>query len=185
MSRADRRKWDSIYRERGRASTEPAALLVRFAGELPVRGRALDFGGGSGRNGVWLAGRGLDVTVADISPVGLDLTRAAGRDIATVEIDLELEPAPPGPWDLIIDFHFLHRPLFAALSGLLAPGGLFVFAQPTAANLERHPKPGRRFLLDDGEAASLVPAGLEIVHLAEGWTVEGRHEAEIVLRKPR
>ena len=52
-----------------------------------------------------------------------------------------------GPWDLILCCHYLHRPLFPAIAAALAPGGLFVFTQPTRTNLERHARPGAPFLL--------------------------------------
>jgi hypothetical protein len=41
-----------------------------------------------------------------------------------LRVDFEVEPVPPGPWDLILVFHYLHRPLFEQFEGLLAPGGL-------------------------------------------------------------
>ena len=86
---------------------------------LPTRGRALDIAGGAGANAVWLASQGWDVTLADISPVGLAVAdehaRSAGVVLRTLEIDLEREPFPPGPWDLIVCVRFLWRPLFAII----------------------------------------------------------------------
>lgn len=159
LSDADRAKWDTRYAERG-ALDEPSEMLVSLVGELPTSGRALDVAGGAGRNSVWLAGRGLDVTAVDVSAVGLSLAReraaAAGVSVATVVADLETDPLPAGPWDLIISFHYLHRPLFDQFPLVLAPGGVLVFVQPTQKNLERHDKPPRRFLLDEGELAGLA-----------------------------
>jgi hypothetical protein len=51
-------------------------------------------------------------------------------------------------------------------------------------NLERHSRPPREFLLDEGEARRLVQ-GWEVVHAEEGWLTEGRHEALIIARRPR
>jgi tellurite methyltransferase len=62
---------------------------------------------------------------------------------------------------------------------VLAPDGLLVFAQPTRSNLQRHPHPSARFLLEDGELPRLLQ-GLEVVSYSEGWTDEGRHEARLV-----
>ena len=49
----------------------------------------VDIAGGAGANALWLARRGLDVTLADISPVGLALAedecRARGVEAADPE----------------------------------------------------------------------------------------------------
>ncbi len=187
MSLAERTKWDARYRASSPSFT-PSPFLAELDAVLPRRGRALDVGGGAGRNALALARRGLDVTLADISPVGLDLARAeaerAGVPLATVALDfeLELDATPAGPWDLILQLHYLHRPLFARYPALLAPGGLLVVVHPTRTNLERHSKPGPDFLLEDGELPGLV-SSLEIVRYEEGWLDEGRHEARLVARR--
>lgn len=187
MPSADREKWDRKYRDGEHATGDPAGLLIRFAEQLPRAGRAIDVAGGAGRNAVWLAARGLDVTIADISPVGLELAsqrgRQAGVSLDRLEVDLERQPFPAGPWDVIVCFHYLHRPLFAQFFRALVPGGWFVFAQPTKSNLQRHPRPSERFLLDDGELLTLVD-GWDIVHYEEGWQADGQHMANLVARRP-
>ena len=131
-----------------------------------------EIAGGGGRNSIWLAQRGLEVTLTDISPVGLAIARsraeAAKVKLTTVEADLELGPIPPGPWDLIVSVCYLWRPIFERYPAALAPGGMLVVIQPTKRNLERHDKPPADFLLDDGELPTLV-RGLEIVRQEEGW----------------
>jgi methylase of polypeptide subunit release factors len=84
VSERDREKWDQKYTERGRATRETSAFLQSLDAVLPRSGRALDVGGGSGRHAIWLAGRGLDVTIADVSEVGLKLARddAAAAGVA-------------------------------------------------------------------------------------------------------
>ena len=80
MAEADRRKWDARYRERGAGLREPSGFLDALDDLLPRRGRALDVAGGTGRHALWLARRGLDVTLADISGVALEVAREeAGR----------------------------------------------------------------------------------------------------------
>jgi SAM-dependent methyltransferase len=184
MSDADRLKWNARYREE--APPRAVSAVVRAVEDLlPRRGRALDVAGGAGRHAVWLAQRGLTVTLADVADEGLERAReaAAGAAVAveTVAVDLEAAPLPAGPWDLILCFHYLHRPLFASFAASLAPGGVLVAVQPTLANLARHPKPGAAFLLAEGEMRGLV-APLAIVQYDEGWLEEGRHEARVVAR---
>jgi tellurite methyltransferase len=187
MSQADREKWDVRYRTQGPESTAPSSFLTSI--ELPGRGRALDVAGGAGRNALWLARHGLDVTLVDISAEGLVLASAAaakaGVSLSLVAADLESDALPPGPFDVIISFNFLRRGLFAAFAPALAPGGLLIYLQPTRSNLERHPRPPADFLLEDGELPKLVQ-GLEILRYEEDWSTDDspRHEARLVARKP-
>jgi tellurite methyltransferase len=184
MSEQDRQKWNTRYRE-GTGALEPSAFLRSLAERLPRAGRALDVAGGAGLDALWLARRGLDVTLVDISEVALERAAEAAREAGVVlrlqRLDLETEPLPPGPYHLVVCLNYLLRPLFAELPKVLAPGGLLVFAQPTRSNLQRHPHPSARFLLEDGELPRLVQ-GLEVVSYTEGWTDEGRHEARLVAR---
>jgi len=182
MTDQDKTRWNERYRAGGGA-TAPSAFLLSLDDVLPRSGRALDLAGGRGRHALWLAGRGLSVTLADVSDEGLALARQAaaldGVALTTLEVDLEAEPVPPGPWDLILVFHYLHRPLLGRIPATLAPGGLFVCCHPTRTNLERHTRPGPDHLLEEGELPGLI-AGLEVLRYEEGWTEEGRHEARLV-----
>jgi SAM-dependent methyltransferase len=186
MSDFDRQKWNAKYAAE-EAPREPSHGLVALDRYHPRSGRALDVACGAARHGIWLAQRGLDVTVADISAVALKLAleRAAERGvtIAPLEIDLEQEPFPAGPWNLIVSVCYLQRSIFASYPAALAPGGSLVVIQPTKRNLERHAKPPRDFLLEEGELPRLIQ-GLEIVHFEEGWSADDRHDAVVVARKP-
>ena len=186
MTPGDRQRWNARYAAEG-APPSPSAFLVGLDDILPRHGCALDVAGGAGRNSLWLARRGLTVTLADVSDVALSLALDAAREeglpLRTIEVDLEAAPLPDGPWDVIVCTDFLHRPLFASFASVLSPGGWLAFAHPTRRNLERHPRPGPRHLLDEGECARLV-RGLEVVRLAEGWFDDGRHEARLVARRP-
>ncbi|GGL47621.1 class I SAM-dependent methyltransferase [Halocalculus aciditolerans] len=64
------------------------AYLEQF---LPASGRVLDAGGAAGRYAVWLAERGYDVTLVDVSETQLDIARAeldarGLRDRVTVHV---------------------------------------------------------------------------------------------------
>jgi SAM-dependent methyltransferase len=185
MPEFDRTKWDAKYADPEFAARAPSAVLLSLEKFLPRQGRAIDVAGGAGRNAIWLAQRGLDVTIADVSVVGLALAEQraseAGVPIHTLCTDLEEKPFPPGPWDLILSVRYLRRPLFKIYPQVLAPGGTLVVIQPTQTNLERHAKPPAEFLLDDGELPGLV-FGLKIVHFEEGWLADGRHDAVVVAR---
>ena len=186
MATEEREKWDRRYRDPEPPTTEPSELVTGLAPLLPTKGQALDVAGGAGRHAIWLAQRGLDVTVADISRVGLALARqraqAVGLDIRTQGVDFETEPIPPGPWDLILCVHFLERCLFPQFAESLRGGGVLVYLHPTRTNLERHAKPPAPFLLEEGELRELA-AGLDIIRYDEAWRADGRHQALLVARR--
>ena len=187
MSDTDREKWNTKYRSNTEISHEPSTILTAINHLIPRHGNALDMAGGDGRNSVWLAERGLDVTVADISEAGLSLARKRASEhgimIQTRQVDLEINDILLGPWDVIISILYLYRPLLREIPKMLCPGGTLVVVQPTRTNLERHAHPSAKYLLDDGELPSLIQ-GLEIVHYEEGWLADGRHDALLVANRP-
>ena len=192
MSAEDREKWNHKYSDPDFAPRKPSPVLLSLAEWLPVsRGKALDIAGGCGRHSIWLAQQGFDVTLADVSPVGLQVAQgraeAAGVKITTLEHDLEQQGLPPGKWDVIVSICYLWRPAAALLSEALNSQGIFIMIQPTTINLTRHDKPPRDFLLLPGElqalAENFVTGGLRVCHLSEGWSADDRHDAVLVVRR--
>jgi len=186
MSAADRQKWDTKYAGPEAAPAKPSAVLIQLDEYVPSSGRALDIAGGAGRNAIWLAGRGLDVTLADISSVGLALAQvraaAANVEIETVELDMEQQPLPEGPFALVLSNCYLCRHLFPSFPQLLAEEGRLIVIQPTKKNLERNEKPPADYLFEEGEMRKLAE-GLEILHYEEGWSADDRHDAVLVAKK--
>ena len=168
-------KWNARYaaRQPG-ALEEPSAPLPQAVSGVRA-GRALDLACGAGRHAVWLAARGWKVDAVDGSDAAIQLVLAnaahagCGGRVAGHVADLEADPPAfaiaPAAYDLIVDCHFLHRPLFEAIRKGVRPGGLFVAALHLPA-----PDGGRghRFVLREGELARTVRAW--------GWDV--RHSAE-------
>ena len=195
----DRDRWNRRYLEAGAAEPcgpsipAPPAALVRADAHLPATGFGLDLAGGDGGGACHLAARGLRTILVDVSDVALERARAtatsAGLTIETKRIDLsagpvaptlsELIPAGPG---VVCCFHYLQRDLLAAMPTVLRPGVVFVAAIATVTNLERHERPSARFLLEPGELLDILStATTTVLHHHEGWTDEGRHEAEIIV----
>lgn len=86
-------------------NTNPNALLVSaVAGRTP--GRALDVSTGQGRNAVFLAIKGWDVTAVDISDEGLTIAernaKRAGVQIRTVLQSNDTFDFGTAAWDLIV-----------------------------------------------------------------------------------
>lgn len=105
--------WDERFSEPGYAyGKEPNEFLVSVAGKIPP-GRVLCIGEGEGRNSVYLAGLGYQVTAVDSSAVGLDKARALanerGVEIETIHSDLAEFTIEPGAWDGIVSI-FCHMP---------------------------------------------------------------------------
>ena len=186
MAEGDRERWDASYRAGAHADPPAPTWLERLGHELPRAGRALDVASGTGRVARFWAARGLETLAVDVSPEGLRLAREAaareGLSIETLALDLERDPLPTGPFAAISVFHYLQRDLFPGLVALLAPGGALACEIATVRNLERHAKPGARFLLQPHELARLL-APLEIAFYGESWAGE-RHVAQALARRP-
>lgn len=187
MAADDAARWDARYAD-GDVATEPAVSFVEMARGLPA-GRALDVAGGAGRHALWLAGRGWEVTLVDISSVALDLAarhaRQAGVVLTTEVRDLDTARLPAGPFELVVAVAFLDHQVLDQVPDVLAPGGRLLLVHPTVANLERHDRPPRRFLLEAGEVTTIPRRlGLEVEVCEEGWSADDRHEARLLARRP-
>ena len=100
MPTDDREKWDERYGALDPYGETPSGVLTRHASLLPSTGNALDLAGGSGRHACWLAGRGMEVTIADISSQGLERARlraeSAELQIECLQMDLEADRVKSG-----------------------------------------------------------------------------------------
>jgi tellurite methyltransferase len=186
----DRERWNAKWRDRAGELEPEAAFLSEYALLLPAAGKALDIAGGAGRNAIWLARRGFDVTLIDISDVALDKAerRAANLGLASrmrfihADVDKELPLAPL--FDLVLESHYLNRARRDDHADLLVDNGVFVAAHATVHNLERHAKPSREYLVEPGELASWARRrGMDILVAREDWTDAGRHEAVLIARR--
>ncbi len=180
-------RWNQRYRDcLGRQSNalDPHPFLLAKADLLPASGRALDIAGGLGRNSLWLARRGLDVTVVDGSKVACEhvagLTAELGFSIKVVCRDLKRDELPSGPYDLIVNTLYLQRTLVPRIEQILAGGGLLLFATYLESGVRGHAS--GRFGLKPGELASLFPR-LEAVSYGEHKDLD-RPWAGLVARKP-
>jgi len=173
-------QWDERYSQRELVWTaQPNSFLVEEVGDM-APGRALDVACGEGRNAVWLATRGWDVTGVDFSPAGIAKARRLAEEC---EVEAAWEVAdtttwqpPAGSFDLVIMF-YLHLPPAALGLALghareaLAPGGTLLIVGHALRNLT------------DGYGGPPTADGLyspdDLVATLEGLTVE---RAEEVLR---
>jgi SAM-dependent methyltransferase len=134
----DREQWDERYGVDELVWTStPNAFFVSEVVGLPA-GRAVDLACGEGRNAVWLAEQGWEVTGVDFSPVGLAkaqrLAEARRVDVRWVESSVEEWTAPPDGFDLVaVCYLQLPQPersiaLAVAAASVAPRGTLFVIA---------------------------------------------------------
>ena len=139
-----REDWDRRYAEKDLLwSATPNRFLVAEVSDL-VPGRALDLACGEGRNAVWLASLGWQVTAVDFSEVAI----AKGKERASqeaVDVDfracdlLDFEPEA-GAFDLVLVLYLQlpadeRRQVLAKAASAVAPGGTFFLVGHDLRNL--------------------------------------------------
>lgn len=141
----DRHDWDRRYGGTDLVWTaEPNRWLVAEAAGLPP-GRALDLGCGEGRNAVWLARQGWQVTAVDFSPVALAKGRrlaagSGGPAVDWVEADVRTYRPEPAAYDLVL-LAYVHLPepdrgaVHRAAARAVAPGGVLLVVGHDTTNL--------------------------------------------------
>lgn len=154
-------------------TAEPNRFLVAETSSL-APGRALDLGAGEGRNAVWLAQHGWQVTAVDFSDVGLAkaarLAAAADVEVVTVCADVADYTPDPGGFDLVAVL-YLHLPADLradvhrrAVAGVAPGGTLLVVGHDTTNLTDGHGGPQDPDVLFSPEdvAADLAGSGLVV-----------------------
>ena len=146
-------RWSKRYRDAGEQylfGTEPCRFLAHRADLLRNGETALSVADGEGRNSVWLAEQGLDVTAVEISAVAVEKARrlAAGRQVAVrfVLADMLAADWPPAhlhaafDWVAGIFIQFVgpeqRERQFAAMKQLTRRGGRILLHGYTPKQLE-------------------------------------------------
>jgi len=142
----DRHQWDERYASTELVwSAEANRFVVEELARLPP-GRALDLGAGEGRNAIWLAEHGWQVTAVDFSTVGLDkgakLAESRGVSVDWVEADLLAYRPAAEAYDLVLlaYVHLLPDDFEALLSqaaAALAHGGTLLVVGHDVDNIAR------------------------------------------------
>ena len=171
--------WDARYATTDLVwAAEPNRWVVETFGSRPP-GRGLDLGAGEGRNTLWLAERGWDMTGVDFSRTAIDKAQAlqAGTNPSaaarTTWVQADLLGYDPGPRSyaavLVMYIHLPaveRRALLRKAAGALAGGGVLLVVGHDRTNPARGvggpSDPAVLFTADDvvGDLAGL--AGVEI-----------------------
>lgn len=190
--RMEIRQWDKRYRSgdwaQENSNALPNPLLAETAAKLRP-GKVLDLACGSGRNAIWLAERGWQVTAVDGAPTAIETLRrrAAERqvEVATAIADLQKSEYSIGSncWDFIAMCFYLQTSLFEPVKQGLKPGGVALIIVHIAAPGEERTE--HQLLSKELEARF---CDWEILYSYEGKPSDPEHKrlcAELVARKPQ
>ncbi|MGV7219915.1 MAG: class I SAM-dependent methyltransferase [Nitrospinales bacterium] len=155
MSLKDKEKWDGKYSsEEHVADRKPCTWLSENAHLLPGKGQALELAMGEGRNAVFAANLGYQVTGIDISKAGINNALKLAKDkkvnLKTIIADLDDYEFEKNKYDLILCFYFLNRNLFSKIKTALKPGGYFLCETFTVEH-SKHSGLRRDWLLEPNE----------------------------------
>lgn len=195
-------RWNERYGGEGFAyGEEPNDFLAEHAAEIPP-GRVLCLADGEGRNSVWLARQGYEVTSVDLSPVGVEkakrLAARHGVNVNAIAADLADFDIEENHWQGIVAI-YAHVPLatrkrmHAACVKGLVPGGVFILESysPDQPKYGTGGPKERDFLMSEQDMRSEL-AGLqfEIAHEIVREILEGRYHTgegavvQVLARKP-
>lgn len=165
--------WDARYAASDAVwSLEPNAWVARILADLDP-GIAVDLGAGEGRNALWLASLGWEVTAVDFSGVGLE---TGARRAAELGLDIEWVTADATTWvspqqvDLVV-IAYLQLPaeqLALAIgnaTGYLAPGGTLAIVGHDRANTVGGPQDAE--VLHTVEGLLAAASDLDIVECSQ------------------
>lgn len=138
--------WDERYAgDEYHFGTEPNAFLVSQQSLLKPGMSCLAVADGEGRNGVWLAGHGLDVLSVDSSSVAQEkagkLARQRGVAVKFEQVDLAQWTWGENRFDMVAAIFIQFAPpelreqMFARIKRCLKPGGLLLLQGYTPRQL--------------------------------------------------
>lgn len=171
--RAGSDDWDERYRAKPSLwGLAPNRFVEERCRHLAV-GRALDLACGEGRNALWLASLGWDVTAIDFSPVAIK-RGAAQAERQGLAVDLRLgdvltEPLDPAGYDLVL-LAYVHLPpaeratLLRRARDAVRPGGRFLLLGHDLRNLtEGHGGPTDPSVLWVADEVASALTGFDVV----------------------
>jgi SAM-dependent methyltransferase len=168
-ARAEVDRWNQILTaERPRFNTKPNAFLMEIA-KTRKPGTALDVGMGQGRNGIWLAQQGWDVTGFDPAEKAVALARETALKLGvTLKTEVKrTEDFDFGErrWDLILLSYVGGRGTTDVLQRALKPGGVLVI-EGFHRDATKSGPIGGAVVFDTGELPPLFPQ-LRVVRYEE------------------
>jgi 2-polyprenyl-3-methyl-5-hydroxy-6-metoxy-1,4-benzoquinol methylase len=190
---ADQKTWDERYlASKPSVSQSPVDFLADHIALLP-KGKALDIAMGQGRNALFLAEHGFQVTGIDSSQVGIDqcqnLARERGLTLTTIQADLTEYALPKAEFDVVINCYYLQRDLIGELKQSLRVGGVIVFETLNADHIKFDPHFNPEYLLQQGELLQFFRDYSTLVYregiLTNPETGQSKSVSSLIARKNR
>ena len=193
---SDKERWNLKYEGTTYIyGKEPTAFLNEKL-SLLKKGKALVLAMGEGRNAVYLAENGFDVTGVDISAVGIEkcerLAEERGVAVNSVVADLTDYDMGREQYDLITNFYFFDKSILPGVIDSLKPGGIFIF-ETYSRDHPKHSKFGPKnpdYLVKPNELLEIFKS-LRILYYEDMVTElnEGMHKGKaalirLIARKP-
>lgn len=157
-------QWDQRYNKRSYVYGKlPAKFLAENFDYLANSTTILDMGMGEGRNAVFLAQKGHQVTGIDISSVAIKKARQLAKEngvrINTVVGTLNKYAIPNESYDAIICFYYVDRELVEKIYSWLKPGGILIYEAHTLNEYERlaSKKESKEYYLKPQELIEMFP----------------------------
>jgi SAM-dependent methyltransferase len=113
-------KWNEKHRF---LTPKPPSKLLEFVPSK--KGKALDLGGGYGRNAKVLCDKGYEVTLIDISEVGI--SKIKDSRIKTLCLDLDEYELKKNSYDAILMIKYFNYELLKQIPEALKAEGYFIF----------------------------------------------------------
>ncbi len=193
---SDKERWNLKYEGTTYIyGKEPTAFLKEKL-SLLNKGKALVLAMGEGRNAVYLAENGFDVTGVDISEVGIEkcerLAEERGVVVHSIVADLTDYDMGKEQYNLITNFYFYDKSILAGVIEALRPGGIFIF-ETYSRDHPKHSKFGPKnpdYLVKPNELLEIFKS-LRILYYEDTVTEldEGMHKGKaalirLIARKP-
>ncbi|WP_025820516.1 class I SAM-dependent methyltransferase [Shewanella marina] len=133
--------------------------------------QVLDLACGSGRNGLYLARQGANVTFIDKQPCSFQTQLALYPQCDYQQLDLETLPVPSlaiEQYDVVFVVNYLHRPLFPAIKASIKPQGKIFYETFTHKQAQIGRPRNPNFLLKDDE----------LLDIFDDWSILKHNEAQ-------
>ena len=169
MAIKDEIKWNKKYKENPKLLQDrDASKKLQEIINLTSGKNALEIACGSGRNSIYLANQGFQVSALDISKVAIDrLEEKNHKNIKTQVIDLEGYKPEENSFDLIVKTNYLDRDIIFNLAKALKQKGILFIETYMDDKENNKPNSNPNFLLKKNELKTFFNKNYEILDYQE------------------